>query len=254
MSVSDIVHNLAKTVRASLSGPGELREKAKELPLVVLRTVLAGVGQAILFADRVRAKIRQYTRPRPEEGGPARVPEEERTGPERPERREPIIFAPRPVNGNGLGKGDVAAAEPVIVTPPARPAPAAEPPGPEKPAPAAERPAEPAPAPPPAESPAEPSAEPPAAAEPEPAAAPEPEPAAAPEPEPAERAAAPVPPEPVPGYANLSLASLRARMRGKSIAQMRELLDYEKATLGRPEVIRMFENRLAKLEAAERAG
>lgn len=57
--------------------------------------------------------------------------------------------------------------------------------------------------------------------------------------------------EPLPGYAGLTVASLRARLRGKSAAQIQELLDYERATSGRPEVIRMFENRLAKLEAAE---
>ncbi|MEU8245347.1 hypothetical protein [Nonomuraea sp. NPDC048916] len=57
--------------------------------------------------------------------------------------------------------------------------------------------------------------------------------------------------EPLPGYSGLTVASLRARMRGKSTEQMTELLAYEQATAARPEVIRMFENRLAKLRAGE---
>ncbi|MBB6344967.1 hypothetical protein FHU36_001476 [Nonomuraea muscovyensis] len=47
------------------------------------------------------------------------------------------------------------------------------------------------------------------------------------------------------------MASLRARMRGKSAEQISGLLAYEQATAKRPEVIRMFENRLAKLQAGE---
>ncbi|MEU6742411.1 hypothetical protein [Streptosporangium sandarakinum] len=60
-----------------------------------------------------------------------------------------------------------------------------------------------------------------------------------------------VPEEPMPGYGQLTVASLRARMRGKSAEQVRLLLAYERATTARPEVVRMYENRLAKLEAAE---
>ncbi|GAA3424811.1 hypothetical protein GCM10018953_19940 [Streptosporangium nondiastaticum] len=60
-----------------------------------------------------------------------------------------------------------------------------------------------------------------------------------------------VPEEPMPGYGQLTVASLRARMRGKSAEQVRLLLAYERATAARPEVVRMYENRLAKLEAAE---
>ncbi|MBB2913447.1 hypothetical protein FHS43_004751 [Streptosporangium becharense] len=60
-----------------------------------------------------------------------------------------------------------------------------------------------------------------------------------------------VPAEPMPGYAGLTVASLRARMRGRSAEQIRELLAYERATLARDTVVRMYENRLAKLEAAE---
>ncbi|MEV0588850.1 hypothetical protein [Nonomuraea sp. NPDC050310] len=57
--------------------------------------------------------------------------------------------------------------------------------------------------------------------------------------------------EPLPGYATLTVASLRARMRGKTPDQLRELLAYEQATSARADVVKMFENRLAKLETAE---
>ncbi|SFK13268.1 hypothetical protein SAMN05216275_11811 [Streptosporangium canum] len=60
-----------------------------------------------------------------------------------------------------------------------------------------------------------------------------------------------VPAEPMPGYGQLTVASLRARMRGKTAEQIREFLAYERATTVRAEVVRMYENRLAKLEAAE---
>ncbi|GIH98988.1 hypothetical protein [Planobispora takensis] len=66
-----------------------------------------------------------------------------------------------------------------------------------------------------------------------------------------EAGVAAVPAEPLPGYAELTVASLRARMRGKSAEQIRDLIAYEKATSARPEVVRMFENRLTKLEAGQ---
>ncbi|GLX98904.1 hypothetical protein [Herbidospora sp. NBRC 101105] len=57
-----------------------------------------------------------------------------------------------------------------------------------------------------------------------------------------------LPAEPIPGYADLTFASLRARMRGRSKEEIQSWIDYEKASTARPEVLRMFENRLAKLE------
>ncbi|GAA0942094.1 hypothetical protein [Nonomuraea longicatena] len=57
--------------------------------------------------------------------------------------------------------------------------------------------------------------------------------------------------EPMPGYGELSVASLRARMRGKSAEQITELLAYEQATQGRPQVVKMYENRLVKLATPE---
>jgi hypothetical protein len=52
---------------------------------------------------------------------------------------------------------------------------------------------------------------------------------------------------PVPGYDQLSVASLRARLRTLDSATLRALLEYEKAHAGREAVVGMFERRLAKL-------
>jgi predicted flap endonuclease-1-like 5' DNA nuclease len=90
-----------------------------------------------------------------------------------------------------------------------------------------------------------------AAGAPEPAAAPEP----APTPEPsaaAEPAAATEPTAvaaPLPNYDELSVASLRARLRNLDVAQVRQLAEYERAHAARSDVLSMFERRIAKLEA-----
>ena len=54
---------------------------------------------------------------------------------------------------------------------------------------------------------------------------------------------------PLPNYDELSIASLRARLRNLDTAQVRQLADYEKAHAARPDVMTMFERRIAKLEA-----
>ena len=56
---------------------------------------------------------------------------------------------------------------------------------------------------------------------------------------------------PVPNYDDLSLASLRARLRNLDQSQVRMLLDYEKAHAGRADVLTMFERRITKLESGE---
>jgi len=52
---------------------------------------------------------------------------------------------------------------------------------------------------------------------------------------------------PVPNYDDLSVASLRARLRNLSADQISQLIDYEKSHAGRADVITMFERRIAKL-------
>nr|WP_246080984.1 hypothetical protein [Nonomuraea mesophila] len=355
MSLSDVIRNIAKTV----TNKDELKERAKDLPLLVTQTALSAAGQAMLLVDRVKNSIRGQGEKEEQNSSPAAdqlaapaVQDEEK-----PARKEPVIFAPRPgsaePNGTGTGKPDpvifapagktepataepaepaeaktteakaaqapVAPAKPETAEPTteptagpvaetaaetaadttaettagpvaetgpaateeaaAKPAVADEAGAVEKPAaaakaapkpratrakpkaddkpaarkPAAKKPAtrksaakEPAAATEPAAT--EPAATEPAATEPaatEPAAT---EPAAAAEPG---AAGATDLAEPLPGYAELTVASLRARMRGKTAEQISAFLAYERATTGRAEVIRMFENRLAKLQAGE---
>jgi hypothetical protein len=52
----------------------------------------------------------------------------------------------------------------------------------------------------------------------------------------------------LPNYDELSIASLRARMRGLDVRQLRDLIGYEKAHAARGDVIAMFERRISKLE------
>jgi hypothetical protein len=56
-------------------------------------------------------------------------------------------------------------------------------------------------------------------------------------------------PAPLPNYDELSLASLRARLRNLDVTQVRQLADYERAHAARADVLTMFERRIAKLEA-----
>jgi hypothetical protein len=75
-------------------------------------------------------------------------------------------------------------------------------------------------------------------------AQPAPEPTAAPEP-----AAAAAGPAPLPNYDELSVPSLRARLRNLDVTRVRQLAEYERAHAARAEVLTMFERRIAKLEA-----
>lgn len=56
-------------------------------------------------------------------------------------------------------------------------------------------------------------------------------------------------PAALPNYDELSVASLRARLRNLTAVQVGELAAYEREHAARPEVITMFERRIAKLEA-----
>lgn len=56
---------------------------------------------------------------------------------------------------------------------------------------------------------------------------------------------------PIQGYEHLTMPSLRARLRGMSIAQVRALVDYERAHRGRQELILMYERRIEKLETEQ---
>jgi hypothetical protein len=90
-----------------------------------------------------------------------------------------------------------------------------------------------------------------AAAEPETAVAPEPAAPAVAEPAAAEPEASAGPETssalPLANYEELSVASLRARLRNLSNDDLSQLMTYERAHQDRPEVIKMFQNRLIKM-------
>jgi hypothetical protein len=78
---------------------------------------------------------------------------------------------------------------------------------------------------------------------------------ASPAPGPTEPSSGPQPPAqeqtalPLPNYDALSLASIRARLRGLDVAQLKVLLDYEAVNAERTDVLGMLERRIEKLEA-----
>jgi hypothetical protein len=53
---------------------------------------------------------------------------------------------------------------------------------------------------------------------------------------------------PLGNYDNLTLPSIRARLRGLDVAQLRVLAAYERTHAERPEVLGMFERRISRLE------
>lgn len=68
------------------------------------------------------------------------------------------------------------------------------------------------------------------------------------------RSTAPAAPQaaalPISGYDDLSLPSLRARLRNLGTADLRDLLAHERSHANREEVVAMFERRIVKLEEA----
>jgi hypothetical protein len=204
----------------------QVSERIKEAPAQALRGVFAGIGQLLLITDKLRNKT-----PAGQQVPRARTPEPSET---------------------------VSPAAPVAADPPA-----------------------PAPAPAAAAAPAAASAAAPASAS---AAAPASAPATGPASEPAPASAAerdfdktgnvrlltsaeatagdrtikatvaeaPLvaePGAPLPNYDELSIPSLRARLRNLDVAQLRQLVEYERAHADRADVITMFERRIAKLQA-----
>jgi hypothetical protein len=286
MSLTDIVRTIAKNVRHTFSAPSELKEKAKDLPLNVLQTALTGVGQALMLSDRLRTGVKQLlsgddraaseARPAAQPSTPPVVEERD----EKPARREPVIFAPRPSSGtpgeslNGATpKAEPAAAEPKPAPPTpeamaepatatakaetAAPKAGTQAPKPETPAPKAETVT--------AKATAETAATKPRARKPRAesgklaeAVQNAPEAPASAEAGTAAPSTASSPvgttstlAEPLPGYSDLTMASLRARLRGKSADQLRALIEYEQKTTARDDIVQMYAKRLAKLESGE---
>lgn len=252
----------------------QVNDRLKEIPAQALRTVFATIGQLLLVADRLRARAAEQlsgsggaTATRPADHAPAPAPPPPAPAkPASPARPDAETSRWRSLDKTGnvrvLDGGeeqddeDVPGATAAVPEPAPAPAPSAEytptevVPAvsvPDEPAPAEPAPAEPAMQQEAEPAPAEVTAEEPLLAEPAPA---EPAPA-----QPAmQQEAAPAPPAtalgedlPVPNYDQLSVASLRARLRVLDAGQVQTLLDYENAHESRPAVITLFERRLIKL-------
>ena len=245
----------------------QVNDRLKEIPAQALRTVFATIGQVLLVADRLRARVAgqpsgsgQATATRPADRTPAPAPPRpaKPAKPVKPARTaKPATPGAEPSRWRSLDKtGNVRLLDgdeeqddedvPGVTQAVSEPAPAA-------PAPPAEyTPTEVVPA---VAVPAEPAPVKPAPAGPAPAAptlaevtAQEPVPVEPAHSEPAPAVVADSQALPVPNYDQLSVASLRARLRVLDAGQVQTLLDYEKAHESRPAVITLFERRLTKLD------
>ena len=214
----------------------QVNDRIKEAPVVVLRAVFAGIGQLLLTADKVRTRAAEqvWTPDQPAGAGPA--------GPSPNWAATATKTAPA-TKATATTKTAPAAKATATATATAKRAPAAK--ATTKPAPAAQ-----------ATSTKRPAAGAKAARAAKPAAAKtasatkaasEAKPAPAAKASPAAKPA-PVAP-PLPGYDDLSLPSLRARLRTLDATAIKAMLDYEKAHARRDEVITMLERRLAKITA-----
>ncbi len=244
--------------------PPEVSERVKEAPAQALRAVFSGIGQVLLVADRIKSRATEPPRspapprPRPRPQSPAAPAKDQtrwrsldETGNVRllSEEDKAKDKARDKSTDKAEAKAKTAAAPP---TAPAEPEPPAADESEAVVAEAAAVVAEPPAA----------MAEPPAAAEAaaEPAGprgrirrvrarrrgrAPHPPESAASEPAAAAAAL------PVPNYDELTVASLRARLRNLDAAQLRVMADYERANADREAVVTMFERRIAKLESGE---
>jgi hypothetical protein len=235
----------------------QVSERIKEAPAQVLRGVFAGIGQLLLYTDKLRNKT-----PSGQPVPYARAPEPAPTATSRSAPAEPV---PESATASAPAEQDVA--EPTVAETPKTPSAPKTPKTPRAPrtprTPAAPK------------TPKTPAAGaeirdfdktgnvrlltgdedraddgPPAAAAetilPTAAAEAAVPPAAA---EPAAGPAGSVPP--LPNYDELSIASLRARLRNLDVTQVRSMVAYEKAHAARGDVIVMFERRIAKLEAGD---
>jgi hypothetical protein len=217
----------------------QVNDRVKEAPAQVLRAVFAGIGQLMSAADKIRNKPASAEAP---VNPGAAVPE-----PAAPASAAQKTYAPEPVAAQKPAMASVAN-EPVVpeTIAPETAAPETAVPEtavPETAVPETAVPETVAPAPVVPESAPEP-------------AAPEVKPEAPVtsgghvrllQPDEVPAAATAAGQLPVPNYDDLSVASLRARLRNLSADQISQLIEYEKSHAGRADVITMFERRIAKL-------
>jgi hypothetical protein len=221
----------------------QVTDRIKEAPAVALRAVFAGIGQLLMAVDKIRAQMQEQatssappSQQRPSAGQPP-PGQADRTGTVTA-LRDRATSATKPPAGPAGAKPGTGAAKQAG----AKPGPATAKQAGAKPGAATVKPA---------------AGAKPGAGTAKLAAAPKPPASAKPAAPPAARtpaAAKPAPPAaaaqaaPIPGYDGLSVASLRARLRGLDATGVRALLDYEKANAHRDDVITMFERRLSKIE------
>lgn len=191
--------------------------QVKDRPASALRAVFAGIGSLLTgkSAKDKSGKDKPRTKPAAEAPADAQAPAPKAETPEtaaKPETAaEPVAVAAEPV---AVTAEPVAVAEPEVIA-------------------AAEAVAEPEVTVAAVAVAAEPAAEPEKAAEPAPIVA-----------EAAAKAAGELP---LANYDELTVASLRARLRNLSNDDLVQLKEYEQAHQNRPEVIKMFQNRLIKM-------
>lgn len=195
--------------------PQQVPERVKEAPAQALRAVFSGIGQVLLVADRIRNRAAEPVRAQPAST--------ERRGPGAPVApKDETRWRSLDETGNVRLLSEEDAAQPAGPTADTEPSAHTEAAAVAEPSAVAESPADPADI-----------AEPGLGAQ-------------------AEAGAGPGPAAlPVPNYDDLSVASLRARLRNLDSAQVRALLDYEKANAGRAAVLTMFERRIVKLESLQ---
>jgi hypothetical protein len=227
----------ARAEKITMRIPQQVSERVKEAPAQALRAVFSGIGQVLLVADRIKSRAAE-----PERG--QSVPVEPVPQPTATTVKDETRWRSLDETGNvRLISGEDTSEAKATTTPPVPEArgPATTPLVPE-----AREATE-----------ASEATEAPSAVAPEQSIAPGQTVAAeqtvaseqASSTEPAVTPEASATSLPVPNYDNLTLPSLRARLRSLDPAQLHALLDYEKANAGRSDVLTMFERRISKLES-----
>lgn len=211
----------------------QVNERVKEAPAHALRAIFAGIGQLLSVSDKVRNKPATPETAAPETATPkTAAPETAAPEMKAPQTAAPETAAPETIAPETMAPETVTpeTVTPETVTPETM---APETVTPETMAPETKS----APATagghvkvlPPEETPEAPAAS---------------ASTMAPEDKPAAAASAELP---VPNYDDLTIASLRARLRNLSADQLAQLVTYEKSHANRADVITMFERRIAKL-------
>jgi hypothetical protein len=222
----------------------QVSERIKEAPAQALRGVFAGIGQLLLYTDKLRNKAPYAHIPAPSPAAPPR-PEPVEPVPDRAAASAPadrdVVAEPAATQTPVTPKAFKAPKTPAVPKIPPTPAAATEirdfdKTGNVRLITADEARADDAPA---------------AAGEPGTPTLSGPEPAATAAAEQASASAGEPAAGPAEAGPQLSIASLRARLRNLDVTQVRGLVEYEKGHAGRADVLTMLERRIAKLEAGD---